>query len=470
MKTLRGRLPELLLSALVSVALVACADDVTNTDVTNNVTGARTVADLASAGKCDSSALGEIVLNGSDGALYVCNGRKWLSMKGDPGESGEPGAPGAGCTATEVNNGRESGYALVCDGEFVGMLYNGAQGVQGNPGAPGAAGTSCTAAKFNDGLDSGVVVSCGGAVVDTIRNGSKGDPGDAGASCSAEKFKTASDSGVVVSCDGAVVDTIRNGSKGDPGNAGASCSAEKFKTALDSGVVVSCDGAVVDTIRNGAKGDPGDAGAGCTSRKFIDAFGATSVIVTCGAASDTLYSSRGNCGGRAFDATTSLCDVRDGKLYRYVTIGSQTWMAENLNYEYKVNGSTYGSFCYQNSADSCAMYGRFYTWAAAMDTATTGCGYGTTCAASSGKVQGICPGGWHLPDTAEWHALFAAVGGADSAGTKLKSTSGWYNGNGTDAYGFSALPSGFRYNDGYFYYAGNYADFWSSSEDGQNYY
>ena len=71
MKMLRGRLPRFLLSASVPVLLVACADDVTNTDVTNNVTGARTVADLAAAGKCDDSSVGEIVLNEDDGVLYV---------------------------------------------------------------------------------------------------------------------------------------------------------------------------------------------------------------------------------------------------------------------------------------------------------------------------------------------------------------------------------------------------------------
>ena len=153
-----------------------------------------------------------------------------------------------------------------------------------------------------------------------------------------------------------------------------------------------------------------------------------------------------------------------GQTYKTIGIGTQMWMAENLNYDYKVNGSTYGNWCYNNSADSCAKYGRLYTWGAAMDSATTGCGFGTTCAASSGKVRGICPTGWHLPSAAEWSTLITAVG--DSAGTKLKSTSGWYsNGNGTDAYGFSALSSGGRYSGGSFDDTGYSADFWSASED-----
>ena len=94
--------PKIVLSALVPVLLVACGDDVTNTDVTN-ITGAKTVADLAAAGTCDTSATGEIVLNSEDGALYVCNGKKWITMKGDAGDMGETGEPGAaGSSGAEV--------------------------------------------------------------------------------------------------------------------------------------------------------------------------------------------------------------------------------------------------------------------------------------------------------------------------------------------------------------------------------
>ena len=133
-----------------------------------------------------------------------------------------------------------------------------------------------------------------------------------------------------------------------------------------------------------------------------------------------------------------------GQTYKTIGIGAQTWMAENLNYEYKVNDSTYGNWCYKDSAKYCAQYGRLYTWAAAMDTAATNCGFNRNCAASWHKTQGVCPDGWHLPDSTEWKTLFTAVGGADSAGTKLRSATGWdSNYNGTDAYGFTALPSGF---------------------------
>ncbi len=150
----------------------------------------------------------------------------------------------------------------------------------------------------------------------------------------------------------------------------------------------------------------------------------------------------------------TLKDSRDGQVYRTVQIGVQTWMAENLNYDYNVG--TAASYCYNNSKDSCAKYGRLYTWSAAMDSAAIfsndgkGCGYGVTCYAS-GKVQGVCPAGWHLPDTTEWNALihYVDLQTTDDAGYALKATNGWrshngVSGDGSDEFGFGALPAGYR--------------------------
>lgn len=168
-------------------------------------------------------------------------------------------------------------------------------------------------------------------------------------------------------------------------------------------------------------------------------------------------------------ATDALCgiltDSRDGQTYRTVKIGNQEWMAENLNYE------TANSYCYEDEASNCTKYGRLYaTWAAAMDSVGTwstngrGCGYGSTCS-PTGTVRGVCPEGWHLPTKAEFETLFTAVGGQSTAGKMLKSTSGWNSsGNGTDAFCFSALPVGLRYNLGDYYNEGRLAGFWSSTE------
>ena len=164
----------------------------------------------------------------------------------------------------------------------------------------------------------------------------------------------------------------------------------------------------------------------------------------------------------------TFSDSRDGQFYKTVMIGEQVWMAENLNYDY--NTGTAKSYCYKGKQDSCAKYGRLYTWAAAMDSAGVfgdggkGCGYGVICGAS-GPVRGVCPKGWHLPSSDEWRTLMETVGDTSVAGLKLKSKSGWFNeGEGTDEYGFSVLPAGSHYDNGDYSSAGKYAYFWSSTE------
>lgn len=145
----------------------------------------------------------------------------------------------------------------------------------------------------------------------------------------------------------------------------------------------------------------------------------------------------------------TMTDSRDGKTYKTVKIGSQIWMAENLNYR------TRDSYCYEDKISNCDKYGRLYTWDAAIT---------------------ACPSGWHLPSHAEWETLVTAVGGESGAGTKLKSTSGWLkDGNGSDSFGFSALPAGERdlspAGSGPEAYTpvGHIACFWSSTDKGRHY-
>ena len=143
-----------------------------------------------------------------------------------------------------------------------------------------------------------------------------------------------------------------------------------------------------------------------------------------------------------------------GKVYNTVEIGTQCWLKENLNYE---SGN---SWCYENDPSNCETYGRLYDWSTAVS---------------------VCPDGWHLPTDDEWKTLLGFVDseygvgdpvwdgeswiGSD-AGKKLKSTSGWADsGNGTDDFGFAAMPGG--YYDNYFetfYDQEFYGTWWSSSE------
>ena len=148
-------------------------------------------------------------------------------------------------------------------------------------------------------------------------------------------------------------------------------------------------------------------------------------------------------------------DDRDGTTYKWVQIGTQKWMAENLNYDVE------GSKCYNNSADSCAKYGRLYNWSTAM-------GGKPSSSTNPSGVQGVCPAGWHIPSDDEWTTLMDYVGGALFAGTKLKSSTGWRSSSnvpvGTNEYGFTALPGGGGYSDGYFIYAGINGLWWSATE------
>jgi len=138
----------------------------------------------------------------------------------------------------------------------------------------------------------------------------------------------------------------------------------------------------------------------------------------------------------------TFTDSRDGKVYRTVKIGSQIWMAENLNYDAP------GSQCYDNNSNNAEKYGRLYDWNTAMK---------------------VVPPSWHLPSNDEWQTLVDFVGGYEVAGAKLKAKNGWSNykgksGNGVDEYDFSALPGGYNSN-GTFYHVGYYGRWWSSNED-----
>jgi len=146
---------------------------------------------------------------------------------------------------------------------------------------------------------------------------------------------------------------------------------------------------------------------------------------------------------------------------RTVKIGSQTWMASNLNYN--VPGSKcYGEggkvgIGYANPAeltettlsdkevrDNCDKYGRLYDWSMAM---------------------AACPAGWRLPNDDDWTELVNYAGGKEKADKKLKSKTGWNdNSNGTDDYGFSALPGGRGLPSLSFYNAGYKGVWWSATE------
>jgi uncharacterized protein (TIGR02145 family) len=159
-------------------------------------------------------------------------------------------------------------------------------------------------------------------------------------------------------------------------------------------------------------------------------------------------------------------DTRDGQVYKFVKIGNQVWMAENLKYlpsvvgpasvsmttpYYYVYGYNGTNVTEAKATANYATYGVLYNWPAAMNGAASS-------TANPSGVQGICPVGWHLPSDAEWTQLITYLGGESIAGDKLKETGT------TNETGFTAIPGGVcdrSYST--FLYIGYYYCWWSAT-------
>jgi uncharacterized protein (TIGR02145 family) len=202
----------------------------------------------------------------------------------------------------------------------------------------------------------------------------------------------------------------------------------------------------------------------------------------------TAYGEEQSFSTNSYDYTVT--DI-DGNTYQAVQIGQQIWMAENLKVTRYADGTsiplvedaaTWGAFSssdkaycwHDNSVSARDVYGGLYTWAAAMNGASSSSN-------NPSGVQGVCPNGWHLPSDAEWKQLEMYLGmsqadadntgfrGVDEGG-KLKEagTVHWDSPNtgATNESGFTALPGSDRVQDGGFGRTGIYAHFWTATETG----
>ena len=163
-----------------------------------------------------------------------------------------------------------------------------------------------------------------------------------------------------------------------------------------------------------------------------------------------------------------------GQVYNTIQIFSQCWLKENLNVgtmipggQTMLNNGLIEKYCYNNEEDNCTVYGGLYQWNEMMQYTTTQ------------GVQGICPDGWHVPMDDEWKILEGMVdsyyGVGDSiwdnfwwhgydVGSLLKSTTGWYfGGNGTDLFGFTLKPAGYRAVGGTFKFKEHTTNLWTST-------
>lgn len=211
--------------------------------------------------------------------------------------------------------------------------------------------------------------------------------------------------------------------------------------------VAGVAGAPGATGAQGPKGDAGAAGAGADATLLARVSALEALVIKLSA-------------GQTADLTT-LTDSRDGQVYKIVTIGSQTWMAQNLNY-----GGSDGAVgtCAHYGLLSCDVLGRNYNWATSMNLFSV---FNERIWASNMKNKGICPDGWHIPNNAEWTILVDEVTkkiGADQTGYALKATDGWvkFGGgyeNGNDLVGFNVQATFGAYG------VGSLAAFWSATND-----
>ncbi len=508
-------------------------------------------------------------------SMFACSGED--GADGINGKDGADGADGIGCVVKSLKDG--SGYKVLCDGDSVGVLKNGADGkdgkkgadgedgedgadgkdaksVTGKNGADGKAGTSCTVKenKAKTGFD----IVCGTETVGTVLKGTDGadDEGEDGESCT---LKEGENGTVTVECDGESV-TLYKASCGKVGYDPATqfCYSE---TGSNPRVAVRCKYSVgddkdhfmdrynpstyfcdeTDTLRNlctvinddgkevrvpymttmqycdnaqkklvdlipcapGSKVKRKESeycyttkdaegiqvaampNCGTTANGTVQfnprvnfckvktggySLGKREICGDATAQKDTLnmdirynVSVAGN-GTVSLDREDNgyICDSRDYQIYRFVKIGSKYWMAQNLNYAYTLPTAAgeksldSSSTCFDNDPANCEIYGRMYTWSAAIDSVNLKdsegspwlCGDGVSCQFAEDEfVKGVCPTGWHLPKDADVKQLIVDADGSitayddlNVAGLKLRAES-WEGGS--DDYGFSAIGGGY---------------------------
>ena len=451
--------------AMMIVWLAACGDDMTNENITQiEQEGVVVVADESNLPDCTSESEGQQALIKDEPSPRICVDGNWLATYSDYTDKLDDFK----CSAEKLKDG--SGLKILCNGDSIGILLNGANGSSGINGTQGIQG------EKGDKGDTGAQGI----------QGEKGDKGDTGEGCSVEQNGvlitiTCGNQNAVVNiigvCSGSnenVVKEYENAYYVCHSNMWVDASVLEYDTygkiCFENGAIV---GGVVDTINKYvcdadtfrvADEKEVALSKGCVSYTENDV-----VRKQISDEQDSVYVCKngvwsGSLGKHVVYGT--LLDKRDQKTYKTVVIGEQIWMAENLNYADSISypGMQKRNWCYYNN---CEKYGRHYNWAAAIDSAGT---FSTNGKYSGYErlyaliypVRGICPEGWHLPDSTEWKTLYSAMGFSPYA-MQAVGYEKWPDA--LDTYGFSALPASVRDNStGFDYYFRDMAIFWSSTQ------
>jgi len=254
-------------------------------------------------------------------------------------------------------------------------------------------------------------------------------------------------------------------SSSSAGTSSSSAALSSSSVAMPSSSSVPSSSAGTSSSSSSLGSNFGQSSSSIKQSSSSSEINSSSSLCTASDNTDTYYCSNGTM--KPYGSTPVL----GGKTYKTVVIGTQTWMAENLNY-YFGSGSKCGDGSALSDANTttCDKYGRLYNWAAAMniDAKFNNQQWGV----SDVKHTGHCPIGFHIPSNADWITLSNFVSSDPfTSGTKLKAISGWNTSSGykpgTDNYGFCALPGSFGI-DNTFFGVGDDGIWWSASE-GDNY-
>ena len=428
--------------------LSGCGDEIT--EVTNvGMSSVKAYKDLV---KCNDKNEGELVFVKDSGAVYLCSNKKWNDINGSDGKNGKNGV---GCTSKSV----EDGVKITCGDSDPVVIKNGTS----------ADDDACKITSDKDGV---VTFECGDKTTKLYKGICDVTPYDPEIQfcyenelydfCNGKDYNPAKKF-----CYEKKLYDLCNGKDYDP--AKKFCYAKELYDLCDGKSFAPtekfCYKKKLYDLCDGESFNPTEKF--CSDEKLYEFCDGKDYDPTKYDCIENKLQTEAMCGSVKYSAPKQFCAVRGDAVegvYKKVRIRNQTWMAENLNYK------TENSWCgggNETTEGDCATFGRLYTWAAAVGKSEDKCGEGYYCTTlGSGNVQGACPDGWHVPTKTEWETLITAVGGENVAGMNLKATTLW-DGKGStkDTYGFSAIPAGYRYTNGYFGDKGYRTFFWSASQD-----